>query len=129
MYKETIICIITVILIFIINEVACNYTKNAVNELTTKLSELREEILTKNIDKDKANLEMYNIFELWNSKYKVLAYYLEHDELEKIEINLNSLYGEIETEEYDEAVSELDRTNFILHHIERKNKFDWKNVF
>lgn len=129
MYKELIICIITVIIIIIINQVTCNYTKESVNELTTKLSELRFEILNKDTSKNKAISELQNIFEVWNNRYKVLACYIEHDELEKVETNLNSLYGEIESEEYKEAVSELDKTNFILHHIERKNKFDLKNVF
>lgn len=129
MYKEAIICIITVILIFAINIMLDNYTKEAIFEISNELSGLRDEILEENANKEDMKMKIGYIFDRWNDRYKVLAYYLEHDELEKIEANLNSLLGEIETEEYSDAVSEIDRTRFVLNHIERKNKFDWKNVF
>ena len=129
MYKEAVICVITIVVIFIINMISSNYTKESVNELTSELVELRSEILEENVDSEKVQAKINYIFERWNDRYKILAYYLEHDELEKVETNLNSLLGEIETEEYSDAVSELDRTKFVLHHIERKNKFDLKNVF
>lgn len=129
MYKEAIICIITVILIFAINIMLDNYTKEAIFEISNELSGLRDEILEENANKEDMKMKIGYIFDRWNDRYEVLAYYLEHDELEKIETNLNSLLGEIETEEYSDAVSEIDRTRFALNHIERKNKFDWKNVF
>lgn len=129
MYKEAIICVITIVVILIINSITGNYTKESVKELSEELSNLRSEMLKEDVDEKNVQSKLRHIFDIWNDKYKILAYYLEHDELEKVETNLNSLAGEIETKEYNEAVSELDRTNFILHHIERKNKVDLKNIF
>lgn len=129
MYREAVICVITVVIILIINMISDNYTKESVKELTEELGNLRTQLLVDNVEHERVEEKIKYIFERWNDRYKILAYYLEHDELEKVETNLNSLLGEIETKEYEEAVSELDKTNFILHHIERKNKVDLKNIF
>lgn len=129
MYKETAICIITIIVIVILNLISGNYTKESVNELTKELSELRSELLKEDVDNAKVQAKINYVFEIWKNRYNILAYYLEHDELEKVETNLNSISGEIETKEYSEAISELDRTNFILNHIEKKNKFELENLF
>ena len=129
MYKEAIISIITIVIIVILNCVTENYTSKSVSDLSNQLIELRKFISEKNQDNETAKNKVERIFKTWYKIYNLLAYYLEHDELEKIETNLTSLKGEIETEEYSEAVSELDRTMFVLRHIEEKNKFDLKNIF
>ena len=61
--------------------------------------------------------------------YKKLAYYIEHDELEKIELYLTALKSNIETKEYNQAVVEVDSCIFILKHIEEKYSFNLQNIF
>ena len=63
------------------------------------------------------------------TKHDLLAYYIEHDELEKVETNLTGLRSFIESKEYSDALAELDKTVFVLRHIEDKNKFNLQNVF
>lgn len=65
----------------------------------------------------------------WESRHNKLAYYIEHDELEKVETNLVALKSFIDSNEYAEAVSELDKSVFILKHIEDKYDFNLENVF
>ena len=49
----------------------------------------------------------------WENRYNKLAYFIEHDELEKVKTDLTALNSFIETKEYAEANSELDKCVFV----------------
>ena len=131
MIKELIISIIIVVLIFVGNAVTENYTRESVDETKQSLSALREEII-KNEDEVDVNItkeKIDDIHEQWDSRYEKLAYYIEHDELEKVKTELTGLRGYIEKEEYSEAVPELDKSVYILEHIKEKTALNLKNIF
>lgn len=131
MIKELIISIIIVFFIFVGNFVTENYTKESVDETAQGLITLREEII-KSEDEVDVNIAKENIDKIygqWNTRYEKLAYYIEHDELEKVKTELTGLRGYIEKEEYSEAVPELDRTVYILEHIKEKTALNLKNIF
>ncbi|MBP3800739.1 MAG: DUF4363 family protein [Clostridia bacterium] len=131
MYKETIICIITVIMIIAINTITENYTSQSVKELNGKLEELKKEISKeeRDINVQFVKEKVTEIYKTWDDRYNILTYYLEHNELEKVENNLTVLKSYLESDEYAEASAKLDEMTFVLHHIEEKNKLDLKNVF
>lgn len=131
MIKELIISIIIVIFIFIGNAFTEGYTKKSVNETSEYLAELRKELIK---DENEIDIEIVKekikyIHEEWDMKYEKLAYYIEHDELEKVETELTGVRGYIEKEEYSEAVPEIDKSMFILEHIKEKTAFNLKNIF
>ena len=70
-----------------------------------------------------------NIEENWKSKYDVLAYYIEHDELEKVEIQLTSINANIKVNDYDKSIEELEKCKFILEHIKDKDSLKLVNIF
>lgn len=111
MWKEIIICIIIVTTITIGNNITQNYSVESIETLTSKLGELKVEMneKKKNIDNEKIQEKANNIFNEWTQRYDKLAYYIEHDELEKVETNLTSLKSCIETNSFSEAVDELDK--------------------
>lgn len=127
MYKEFIIIIVVIALIIGLDIVTNNYTKSSVSILSDELNIIREDILQEN--KEKAQKQMINIKCIWEKRYNILAYYIEHDELEKVDTELTSLAAFLNVEEYGECVSELDKTIFILEHIEEKEKFDVRSIF
>lgn len=131
MWKETIICVVIVIAIVIGNYITQNYTVQSVEELTSKLGELKQEIVKEegDIDREKANNKIEEIKKSWEARHDKLAYFIEHDELEKVETDLTSLKSFIETNSYSEATSELDKSVFVLQHIEDKYAFNLENVF
>lgn len=129
MYKETIICIIVVALILIGNTVTGNYTKDTIETISSSLSQLRSEINQETISSEKANEKVDYIDKQWEDRYDTLAYYIEHNELEKFKLQLTSLNAYIEEEKYSDAVNELDKSINILKNIEEKNKFSLKNIF
>ena len=128
MWKEIIICIVIVILIFIGNYASQNYTVESVKDLNTQLSDLE-----KLIEQDENNTEIENkirkIKTNWDDRYKKLAYFIEHDELEKVEANLTSINGLINAQTLEDVRSKIQETEFILKHIEKKYAFIIENIF
>ena len=131
MQKEIIVCIFIIVLIIVGNVVTQNYTVESVESLADQLSDLKSDIFKEeeNIERDSIKDKIKQIEDNWESRHDKLAYYIEHDELEKVETNLTSLRSFIEANENSEAVSELDKSIFALKHIEDKYAFNLQNIF
>lgn len=127
MLKETIICSIIVVLIISLDVFTQGYTKKATSEINQVFKELKEEMLTEN--KKQIDNKVKSLDEKWGKKHDTLAYYIEHDELEKVDTAIVSLKSYVETEDYSSAVAELDEGKFVLEHIQKKNAFNLENVF
>lgn len=127
MYKEIIIIITVITLVISFDIISNNYTKSAVEELSKELNILRIYILEENKVQSKERMEI--IKDKWAQKYNVLAFYIEHDELEKVETELVRLAADIDVEEYKHCINELNTTIFILEHIQQKEKLDIKSIF
>ena len=129
-----IICIFVVIIIVLGNIITQRYTKISVETLSNDLEELKIDLDNKlnNIGKktkEEISEEVNIITEEWELRHDKLAYYIEHNELEKVEDNLTGLDSLTETEEYADAIKELDRCVFILKHIQEKYAFNLENIF
>ena len=140
MNKEIIISIVIIIIILVGNGVTQKYTVGSVEEITKALEDLREEIYSneiksgeqidsEKIDYKEAKKSVENVQNIWEKRHDKLAYYIEHDELEKVETDITSLKRLIEVKEYGDAVSELDKAVFVLKHIEDKYDFNLENIF
>lgn len=134
MRKETIICIVVVIVIVAGNVITQKYTRQSVETLSNELEELKTDLnnkMDKNEEKSNEELEkkVKQINDDWESRHDNLAYYIEHNELEKVENNLTGLESLVGTEEYSQAIEELDKCVFILRHIQEKYAFSLENIF
>jgi len=127
MYKEFIIIIVVIALIVGLDIITNNYTKQSLEIMTNELNILRECILKEN--KEEAENQMKKVMEKWEERYKTLAFYIEHDELEKVETELTGLAADINVEEYKHCIAELDTTIFILEHIQEKEEFHLRSIF
>lgn len=129
MKKELIICIFIIVLIIVCNIVTQNYTKECVAQMHERLDILKEASLEEDIKGENIIAEIDNIENKWNGFQEKLAFYIEHDELEKVETQIFAINGFAEIEKYDEIVPELDKCTFILEHIQDKTALNIKNVF
>ncbi len=132
MKKETIICILVIIIVAIGNFVTQNYTEKCVSIINDDLIELENKM--KKEDKDQKDMEdikekVVETKETWTLMQEKLAFYIEHDELEKVETQLFLLKGQADTKLYSNAVAEIEKCIFILEHIEDKNALSIKNIF
>lgn len=133
MKKEIIVCIIIVIAIIVGNIVTQNYTVKSIGILSEELEKLKKDVIEAEDNGEEVNENIKNkkeeIKKEWENRHDKLAYFIEHDELEKVETDLTALNSFIETKEYAEAISELDKCVFVLKHIEDKYAFNLQNVF
>ncbi len=129
MKKELIICILIISIIVIANVITQNYTKQCVASMNENLEVLKEASLSEDVDKEKISNRLQKIEDNWNEFQQKLAYYIEHDELEKVETQIYAMKGFSEIEKYDEVVPELEKCMFILEHIQDKTKLNVKNIF
>ena len=129
MKKELIICILIILIIIIANVATQNYTKQCVDSMNENLKVLKEATLLDDVDKDDVLKKLQNIEDTWNGFQEKLAYYIEHDELEKVETQIYAMKGFSKIEKYDEVVPELEKCIFILEHIQDKTKLNIKNIF
>lgn len=127
MYKEFIIIIVVIALIVGLDIITNNYTKESVEIMSNELNILRDYILKE--DKENALVKMKVVKEKWEERYKILAFYIEHDELEKVETEMTGLAADLNVEEYKHCISELDTTIFILEHIQEKEEFHLRSIF
>ena len=128
MYRELVIALIIVISIFILDYVMQKYTDDVINEATSDLRNLENDI-NKEIEDKQIAENMRKIHTKWKEKQNTLSYYIEHNELEKVETNLVAGKSLIESTEYIQALSELEKAIFVLEHINDKYSFNLKNIF
>ena len=132
MKKELLICIIVITFVVVGNVITQNHTKQCVEQLNQELTELKEKVvISEKSGKQEQELESKSqrIKELWDNMQETLSFYIEHDELEKVETQLSLLKGEMESKLYDDAVPEIEKCQFILEHIADKTALNIKNIF
>lgn len=127
MYKELIICTVIIIIIVTLDIFLQNYTKNSTTEIEEILSEIKESV--ENKDTTKQNDKLNLLEQTWEDKHNKLAYYIEHDELEKVDSSIVKVRYFLENGDIPSAIAELETGKFVLKHIEDKYKFNFQNIF
>lgn len=128
MTKETIICLVLIVAIFVLDYITQSYTENIANDFFAKIDNMKSSI-QENKTHDELEESMEEIDSSWESAHNRLAFFIEHRELEKVETSFVNLRSFIETYDYSMALSKLDETSFLLEHIKDRNKFSLENVF
>ena len=65
----------------------------------------------------------------WKIINRKTAFYIEHEELEKVNASMIKFKSYIQLEEYTEAIPELENCKYILDHIREKEKMQKINLF
>ena len=95
---------------------------------TEETNEGKEEI--EKLDEDEKILKQASEnYEKWLKYHKRLAFYIEHNELEKVETNYVAGKSFIENAKYEDAISEIEKTIFVLKHINDKYSVNLENIF
>ena len=128
MFKEIFICILILSMIFVGNYITQSYTLKSVNEISSNLVEIKDEMQKENIESKKVNDKIGEMSNNLERRHDKLSYYIEHNEIEKLETELTSLKSYVEVEQYDEAINEIDRALILLNHIKDKYEFNMKTV-
>ena len=127
MFKEIVICIIIIVLIFSLDIYTHNLTKDIVSKTTENFSGLVEK-LYKN-ESENLTKEIQETKDDWITSHDQLAYYIEHDELEKVDTVMVNTISYVSTGDYSSSIMEVEKGKFILEHIQEKNEFNIQNIF
>lgn len=127
MKKEMIISCIVVAIIIILDIITQKYTKASMNEIEEVLVSVREELKKENDIEAKEKIEEAK--SKWDKIKEKLVIYIEHEELEKVEMYIIESRSNIETKEYEMAIQTIDVCNFIMDHIKDKYELSLQNIF
>lgn len=127
--REIFICIIIVAIIISLDVIMQNYTKESTNEVISQLEKLNDDIKLQKSNQTELKEQTIKIKEKWKEKDSKLAYYIEHNELEKVETEITSIISYMETGEYNLALEKIEVNIFILKHIKDKYQLSLDNIF
>ena len=129
MIREVFVCLAIIILILVGNFFSQNYTSKSVAELTEKIDELKQEVSKNEQDETVIKNKTEELYNTWRDRFNILAYYIEHTELEKVEAEIVVLRGKVANLNYNETSENLEKSAFLLKHIEDKYAFNLQNIF
>ena len=142
MQKEIIIVIVIVIIIISADVLTQKYTANSFTDINNQLDEIRiigkeleeiEKLENNSLESQDKNKELEekidNMQDDWRKINKRTAFYIEHDELEKVNASMTKFRSYFELEEYTEAIPELEDCKYILNHIKEKESMQFINLF
>ena len=92
------------------------------------LEKVRKDILEENPNKELAIEHAHLAYDKWEEEDDKMAYYIEHDELEKLKTALTSVRSFVEVEEYSDGVEAIDKCMYILDHIHERERFSLDNI-
>ena len=129
MYREIIISVLIIVSIFIFDKMTQRYTDKAINNAIQDLNMIKQNIKEEIIDNKEVVKKCNEKYQKWLRYHKYLAFYIEHNELEKVEINYVAGKSLIEMESYEDALSEIEKTIFVMQHINDKYSVNLENIF
>ena len=127
MRKEIIIVCIIVITIFVTDFITQNFTKENIKLIEDKLNVMKESI--NNNETQNLNNQIKELEDKWAQIDNKMSFYIEHNELEKVNSSLVKFKSYIELEDYQEAITELEECKYILEHIKDKQRMQIINLF
>ena len=130
MKKEEFITAIIIAIVIILEVITQNYTNKTVEKVNANLIEVKEKSMLDNYDKNELLEKTQYIYNLCEEKSNILACYLEHDELEKVDLKLRTIKASFESngEIKDEVIPEIEEGIFSLEHIKDKQILNIKNI-
>lgn len=150
MKKEEIATLVIIGIILIIDLITLFYTKKCIAKISDDLTNLEnmavESIKAENNDNSENNgsnsegdeskkieskelkQKSEDIYKEWLGMNDTLTFYIEHDELEKVNVQLERIIANFNVDSTEDAVPEIKETIYILRHIEKKQRLTLRNI-
>ena len=130
MKKEIIIVSIIVFLVIVTDVITQKHTKATIGEVSNELGGICEELdKTEEVNQEDIESRINSTIEKWKEKKKSIEVYIEHAELEKLEMYMLDARSYIKKREYNMAYQALETCDFIANHIMEKYSFCLENLF
>lgn len=123
-FKEYVILFFIILFVILIEIITDNITHKSISDIDDKIKEVESAL-----DTEEAENKIEKLCSSWKKEEKKLAFYMEHDELEKVGVLVNNIKANIETESMEEINEEVNEIKFLLEHVKNKQKIELKNIF
>ena len=150
MKKEEIATLVIIGIILIIDLITLFYTKKCIAKISDDLTNLenmavesikeenndnsenngsnREGDESKKIESKELKQKSEDIYKEWLGMNDTLTFYIEHDELEKVNVQLERIIANFNVDSTEDAVPEIKEAIYILRHIEKKQRLTLRNI-
>ncbi len=125
--KEYVIVGVILVFVFFMEHItkqnlsdSVKWMKDGITSIENKLEENRE---------TEAQNEFLELKGKWDGEQEKLAFFVEHEELEKVSNDMVIIESNFEQNEADEIDENITDLKFMLDHIEEKNQLNLKNIF
>ena len=125
--KNLVITLVTLIIMVVTMSFSIKYLNNVSDELVSINDEIQENITDDNWDKAYKNT--MELTEKWNNYSKKIKIFINHQEIDSIEIELQKLPQYIKEQTKDESLASIHVLSFLLEHIAKLEKLKLENIF
>ena len=136
--KKIWIVVIVIFFVVFLDFITENYTNKVVKQISKNLKEINKEIeedfkdgnfLINEEEKQKIKKDGNELLKLWRKQDKILSFYIEHDEIEKVSDKINLLNKQLELYNYLDGMDTIVEVEFLLIHLSEKQTLNLKNIF
>lgn len=122
--KEYVILFLIILFVVSIEIMTDSITHKSISDINIKIEELEEKL-----ESDEAKNKIKELCTYWKEEEDKLAFYMEHNELEKVGVLVDNVKSNIENDNMEDVTQEIDEIKFLLQHIKQKQKLELKNIF
>ncbi len=124
---KVIVIIVFMIVILVLNWLVGSYTDKAINNMEAGVAQLKKTLLAGNYEESKKQSE--KLRDNWNEYENKFAYFMDHEEIEKLSVKVAAIAENASNKEYELALEDSIETKFLLEHVKDKLKWKLNNVF
>lgn len=130
-YKHLITALVIISIVIILDIIFENYTKNVIQKINGNIEKIDQifERGQNQYSQKKLRKLSQNATKEWEKREKVLTCFIEHEEVEKIDVKLRLLNTQIENEIWNEAKSTTAETKQLVKYLNKKHILSFQNVF
>ena len=122
--KEYVILFFIIVFVILIEIITDNITNKSITDINSTIEDL-ESALESGVAEEKIK----NLCSSWKKEEDKLAFYMEHDELEKVGVLVDNIKSDIANDSMDEINEKVDEIKLLLEHVKNKQKIELKNIF
>ena len=126
-WQKVLLIFVIFVLILILDLVIYFETDKLIDDTLSNLNQIKKTLDNENLDDSKNKAK--KLEKKWFKYEKILSFFIEHDEVEKVSTKIVIIEENTKNKEYNTALEDVLETKFILKHIKDKYNLSLKNIF
>ena len=133
-YRQLIFALVIIIMVIIVDIISENYSSRMIEKVDRNIQKIND-ILKKDqnqftiAETDELERIIKQTIEKWEKKAGILTCFIEHEEIEKINVKLHLLEVELKNHLWGDAKRTLSETKQLVKYLNGKYKLSLQNIF